>query len=106
MENIKALGEYVILVSCPAQQGDEIMSEGGILIGKEPQGQLPELCEIHAIGDEVPKGYVEVGDLTPLPVGNMRNVTHPLVAKGIKKPKDIKEKFVTCHYKALACIYK
>ncbi|WFG79227.1 head morphogenesis [Klebsiella phage vB_VIPKPNUMC01] len=103
---IKALGEYVILVSEPAQQGDEIVSPSGIILGKEEQGQLPDMCEIYSIGDDVPKGFVEVGDLTPLPVGNIRNVPHPLVAAGVKKPKEIKQKFVTCHYKSLACVYK
>ncbi|AKY02075.1 capsid assembly protein [Klebsiella phage RCIP0032] len=103
---IKALGEYVILVSEPAQKGDEIVSPSGIILGKEEQGQLPDMCEIYSIGDDVPKGFVEVGDLTPLPVGNIRNVPHPLVAAGVKKPKEIKQKFVTCHYKSLACVYK
>ena len=103
---IKALGEYVIIVSEPAQQGDEIVSPSGIILGKEEQGQLPDMCEIYSIGDDVPKGFVEVGDLTPLPVGNIRNVPHPLVAAGVKKPKEIRQKFVTCHYKSLACVYK
>ena len=103
---IKALGEYVILVSEPAQQGDEIVSPSGIILGKEEQGQLPDMCEIYSIGDDVPKGFVEVGDLTPLPVGNIRNVPHPLVAAGVKKPKEIRQKFVTCHYKSHACVYK
>lgn len=103
---IKAIGEYVILVSEPAQQGDEIVSPSGIILGKEEQGQLPDMCEIYSIGDDVPKGFVEVGDLTPLPVGNIRNVPHPLVAAGVKKPKEIRQKFVTCHYKSLACVYK
>lgn len=103
---IKALGEYVILVSEPAQQGDEIVSPSGIILGKEEQGQLPDMCEIYSIGDDVPKGFVEVGDLTPLPVGNIRNVPHPLVAAGVKKPKEIRQKFVTCHYKSLTCVYK
>ncbi|QGF21629.1 hypothetical protein vBKpnAMK4_00189 [Klebsiella phage vB_Kpn_AM_K4] len=103
---IKALGEYVILVSEPAQKGDEIVSPSGIILGKEEQGQLPDMCEIYSIGDDVPKGFVEVGDLTPLPVGNIRNVPHPLVAAGVKKPKEIRQKFVTCHYKSLACVYK
>ena len=103
---IKALGEYVILVSEPAQQGDEIVSPSGIILGKEEQGQLPDMCEIYSIGDDVPKGFVEVGDLTPLPVGQIRNVPHPFVALGLKQPKEIKQKFVTCHYKAIPCLYK
>ena len=103
---IKALGEYVILVSEPAPQGDEIVAPDGIILGNAEQGQMPDMCEIYSIGDDVPKGFVEVGDLTPLPVGNIRNVPHPLVAAGVKKPKEIRQKFVTCHYKSLACVYK
>ncbi|AKU43880.1 head morphogenesis [Citrobacter phage Merlin] len=103
---IKALGEYVILVSEPAQAGDEKVSSSGIFLGKEHQGQLPEMCEIYAIGDDVPKGFVEIGDFTPIPTGSIRNVVHPLVAAGLKQPKEIKQKFVTCHYKSLSCVYK
>ena len=103
---IKALGEYVILVSEPAQAGDEQVSAGGIVLGRETQGQLPDLCEIYAIGSDVPADFVSIGDLTPLPVGNIRNVPHPAVAAGLKQAKDIKQKFVTCHYKSLACVYK
>lgn len=103
---IKALGEHVILVSEPTQAGDEQVSEGGIVLGRATQGQIPELCEIYAIGSDVPAGFVEIGDLTPLPVGNIRNVAHPAVAAGLKQAKDIKQKFVTCHYKSLSCVYK
>lgn len=103
---ISAVGEYVILVSEPKQAGEETTSNGGIFIGKLQQGELPEMCEVYAIGADVPEGYVEIGDLTPLPVGKMANVVHPLVALGIRQPKDIKQKFVTCHYKAIACLYK
>lgn len=103
---IKAIGEHIILVSEPAQQGDEKISAAGIYMGREEQGQLPEMCEIFSIGDDVPPGIFEVGDLCALPVGAIRNVTHPAVALGVSKPKDIKQKFVTCHYKAIAALYK
>lgn len=103
---ISAVGEYVILVSEPAQAGDEMTSASGIYIGREEQGQLPEMCEVYSIGADVPQGFCEVGDLTPLPVGKIANVPHPLVALGVKKPKEVKQKFVTCHYKAIPCLYK
>lgn len=103
---IRAVGEYVILVSEPAQAGDEEVTASGIVIGKRTQGELPEMCEVFSVGPDVPEGFCEVGDLTSLPVGQMKNVPHPLVALGLKKPKDIKQKFVTCHYKAIPCLYK
>ncbi|AJD82020.1 phage head assembly chaperone protein [Yersinia phage phiR1-RT] len=103
---IKALGEYIILVAEPKQAGEEQFSAGGIALGKLQQGELPEMCEVYSIGSDVPEAFVEIGDLTPMPVGKMANVVHPLVALGIKQPKEIKQKFVTCHYKSLSCIYK
>ncbi|WKW87890.1 hypothetical protein pzkkv8_48 [Klebsiella phage pzk-kv8] len=104
---IRALGEYVILVSEPAQAGDAEVSAGGIIIEqRRAQGEVPELCEIYSVGEDVPKGFVEVGDLTPTPLGNIKHVTHPLVAAGVAKAKDIKQKFVTVHYKNLTCVYK
>ncbi|EFW0222369.1 co-chaperone GroES [Shigella sonnei] len=103
---IRAVGEYVILVSEPAQAGDEEVTESGLIIGKRVQGEVPELCVVHSVGPDVPEGFCEVGDLTSLPVGQIRNVPHPFVALGLKKPKEIKQKFVTCHYKAIPCLYK
>lgn len=102
---IKALGEYVILVSEPEQAGDEIVSESGIIIGKQTQGQLPEFCVVHSVGQDVPEGYVKVGDLTTLPVGAIKNVPHPSVVAGLANPKDIKQKYVNVHYKNIPCVY-
>lgn len=103
---IKAVGEYIILVSEPAQAGDEKVSESGLFLGYEQQGQAPDMCVVHSIGDDVPPGFCELGDMTPLPVGKIASVTHPLVALGLKQQKEIKQKFVTCHYKSISCLYK
>ena len=105
MTEIVALGEYVILVSEPEQAGDEIRTESGLFLGYHEQGQLPEVCTIYSVGEDVPEGFIKIGDLTPLPIGKIANVPHPEVAYGHKKPKEIKQKFVTCHYKALPCKY-
>ncbi|BBC78278.1 head morphogenesis [Escherichia phage EcS1] len=105
---IKALGEHIIFVSEPSQAGDDKTSESGIFLGKETQGQLPEVMEVHSIGDEVPTGFIEVGDLVPYLASNptFKNVIHPLVALGIKQPKEVKQKFVAAHYKSLGVVYK
>ena len=103
--NIKALGEHVILVSEPPQAGDEIKSASGLFLGVQQQSELPEICEIFSIGEDVPEGYVKVGQKTPIPLGQIRNVVHPDVASGKKQAKEVRQKYVTCHYKALACIY-
>lgn len=103
---ITAVGEYIILVSEPKQAGDEETTASGIVIGKLHQGEIPEMCEVFSIGPDVPEGFCEVGDLTPLPVGKIANVPHPLVALGLKQAKEVKQKFVTCHYKAVPCLYK
>ena len=104
---IKALGEHIILTAKAESAGTEQTTESGIFTGYRQQGEIPDLCTIYAIGSDVPPGYVEVGDLTPLPSGGIaKNVMHPEVAAGLKKAKDIPEKFITVHYKALACVYK
>lgn len=103
---IKAVGEHIILLGEPAQTGDEEVSSGGILLGQRQHGEVPEMLEIHSIGESVPEGIFEVGDLTATPKGNMREVIHPLVALGLKKPKEVKQKFVSVHYKALSVLYK
>ena len=103
--DIKALGEHVILVSEPPQAGDVIKTASGLYLGVQQTSELPEICEIFSIGDDVPEGYVKVGQKTPVPLGQIRNVMHPDVASGQKQAKEIRKKFVTCHYKALSCIY-
>ena len=65
----------------------------------------PDKSLIYSIGADVPEGIFEVGMLVPLPTGQIRNVPHPLVAAGMKKPKEIAQKFVTCHWKSIPCIY-
>lgn len=103
---LKALGEHVILVSEPPQAGDEIRTESGLFLGIQQTSELPEVCEIFSIGPDVPEGYVKVGDKTPIPLGQIRNVMHPDVASGKKQAKEIRQKYVVCHYKALSCIYQ
>lgn len=103
---IKAMGEHIIIVSEPQQAGDEIYSPNGIVLGVNHQGQLPEVCQIFSIGDKVPEGLFQVGDYIPLPVGAIKNVPHPEVALGKKQQKDIKQKYVTCHYSSIPCLYK
>lgn len=101
---MKALGQHVILVSQPPRKGDEQFS-GGIFIGVQETHQLPELCEVYSIGEGVPPGFINVGDLVPLPVGNIRNVPTLQVAMGLKKSEDEVLKYVTCHYSAIPCVY-
>ncbi|QPI13901.1 head assembly chaperone protein [Serratia phage 4S] len=103
---IQAVGEFIILTSEPAQAGEEEVSAGGIVTGRRTQGEVPTISEIYSIGPNVPEGIFEVGDLTPTPLGHMNNVVHPLVALGIKQPKEIKQKFVSVHWKAISVLYK
>lgn len=102
---INAVGEYVILVSEPAQAGDEKISDAGIFLGVQEQGQLPEFCVVYSVGADVPKDFVKVGDYTTIPSGTMKNVPHPKVVAGLATPKEIKQKYVSCHYKSIPCVY-
>lgn len=102
---MRALGEYVILVSEPAQAGDEIKSESGLILGYRQEGEIPLACTVVSIGDKVPEGVVKIGDLVPIPNGNIKNVPHPDVVKGLKKEKEVRQKYVSCHYTAIAVVY-
>ena len=103
---IKALGEYVIMKAVAESAGTEIKSEMGLIIGVRDTGEIPLICEVFSIGDAVPEGYVSIGDKSPMPEGHMKNVPHPLVAQRKAKPKDIPEKFISVHYKNIPCVYK
>ena len=103
---IKALGEHVILKTFAKSAGTETKTEFGIVLPTRTEGEIPRLCEVHSIGSMVPEGFIEVGDKTPTPLGNMANVVHPEVANGNKEAKDIDEKFVTVHYRNISCVYK
>ncbi|MFP9048254.1 hypothetical protein, partial [Enterococcus faecalis] len=59
-----------------------------------------------SVGPDVPEGFCVFFYLNSLRVGQIRNVQHPFVAMCLKQPKEIKQKFVTCHYKAIPCLYK
>ena len=103
---IKAVGAHIILKGTPAMTGDAETSQGGIFLGTREHGEVPEMLEIYSIGDTVPEGIFEIGDLTATPKGNMREVIHPLVALGLKKNSEVREKFVSVHHTALSVLYK
>ena len=103
---ITAFAEQVVLVSFVENVGEEMVSEGGLYLGERTQGQIPEVCTVFSVGSEVPPGLIARGDLVPIPLGNIRNVPHPDVAYGLKSDKELKEKFVTVHWKNIPCIYK
>ncbi|ASD52166.1 head morphogenesis [Pseudomonas phage PspYZU05] len=102
---MKALGAHVILVSTPSKRGDEIKSASGIFLGVEQDSQVPEVCTVYSIGSDVPAGFLKVGDQVPLPLGNIRNVPQLDVALGKKQLKELSERYVTCHYSAIPCVY-
>lgn len=107
-KSINAVGEYVIVVSTPKQQGDEIRSEGGLFLGQVGQSELPEYLTVYSIGPDVPPGLLQIGDITSMPpgVGNMRNVPHPDVIEGHKEPNEIREKYTSIHWKAFSTVYR
>lgn len=104
-DEIKALGEFVVLKTIAESAGTEMKTESGLVIGIRETGEIPETCFVHSIGSDVPEGFVKIGEKTPIPVGQMKNVPHPLVAKGEKKASEISEKFISVHYKNIHCVY-
>ncbi|QAU03877.1 head assembly cochaperone with GroEL [Acinetobacter phage Henu6] len=107
-KEIVALGEYVVLKAVARSAGTEIFSDvvPDLVIGVREQGEVPKICEVFKIGPNVPKGLFEIGDGCPFPLGDKLNVPHPDVAYGNVKEKDRDEKYITCHYRNIACVYK
>lgn len=104
---IKALGEFVVLSATAKSAGSEIYSETipGMVIGTRDTGEIPEVCFVHDIGPLVPKGIFNVGDMTPVPLGKMANIPHPLVATKENLAKDLDEKFFSVHYTNIPGLY-
>lgn len=106
MHEIKALGESVIIAARADSAGTEEVSSTGIVLGVRQQGELPEYGEIYDVGEAVPKGYFNVGDKVPLPMGNMRNVPHPETVFNGKKASEFPVKYITAHFRTIAAVYK
>ena len=104
---IKALGEFVVLTATAKPAGSEIYSDvvPDLVVGVREQGEIPEVCYVHDIGPGVPEGIFKIGDMTPVPLGKMANIPHPLVAKKEKLAKDLDEKFFSVHYTNIPGLY-
>ena len=104
---IKALGEFLVLRAIAKPAGSEIYSDvvPDLVVGVREQGEIPEVCYVHDIGPGVPEGIFKIGDMTPVPLGKMANIPHPLVATKEKLAKEIDEKFISVHYTNVPALY-
>lgn len=109
MSEVKAFanGEQVILEIKARRVGDEVKTEGGLVIGIEQQGEIPTTGTVVSIGQFVDQAYVQLGDVVLLPNGHLQNVPDPRVVTGAlpKKSPEAKQ-FVTTHYKNIAVVYR
>lgn len=103
---IKALGEFVVLTAQAKSAGSETKSAGGLILAPLETGEIPEVCYVHSIGDKVPKGYLNIGDMCPIPAGQIKNVPHPDVAQKLKKAKEVEQKFFSVHYTHIPSVYQ
>ena len=106
VNSIIALGEHVVLKTTAKSAGTEMKTASGIVYGIREQGEMPTICEVHAIGERVPDGLFEIGNLTPVPLGEKLNIMHPDVASGECEAKERDDKFISVHWRNIACIYK
>ncbi|AXY82692.1 head assembly cochaperone with GroEL [Acinetobacter phage KARL-1] len=103
---IVALGSNVILKAVAKSAGAAQKTASGIILPPKQESEIPNMCEIFAIGPTVPFGLVEIGDKTPFPLGEKLNVPHPDVVAGICEAKDRDDKYITTHFSNIACVYK
>lgn len=102
-----ALGEQIIIDTTAIKEGEEIVSSGGIVIGKATEGEIPLYGIVISVGESVDTDIVNVGDKVLLPHGNMKNVPDPRIIAGeMKQTAQDRELWVHTHYKNIAVVYK
>lgn len=109
IQDVIAKGEFIVLSAIAKPAGSEIYSTSieGMVTGYRETGEIPLYCVVHSIGELVPTGFVEVGDIVPTPMGGAgKNVLHPEAVMKTKQAKDIDEKFMTIHYTHIPAVYK
>lgn len=102
-----AKGDQVIIASKAANEGEEKVSTGGIVMGTMDQAEVPLHGEVISVGETVDQDVIKVGDVVLLPLGNIKNVPDPRIITGDMEQKDPdRVKWVHTHYKNIAVVYK
>ena len=102
-----AQGEQIIIDTKAIKEGEELKSEGGIVLGRATQGEVPLHGIVISVGADVDQNVIRVGDKVLLPQGAIKNVPDPRIIRGEMKP-DSSERalWVHTHYKNIAVIYR
>lgn len=101
---MKALDESVIIEVKARRKGQEIISESGLVIGVETQGEIPEHGEVVSVGINCQN--ISLGEIVLLPNGRMTHVPDPRVVSGeIKKDDKTARQLVTTHWKNIQVSY-
>lgn len=102
-----ALGEQIIIDTKAVKEGEEIKSDGGIVIGRATQGEIPLYGIVISVGSDVDQGVIRVGDKVLLPQGSIKNVPDPRIIEGSMKQDDNdRALWVHTHYKNIAAVYR
>lgn len=104
---IKALGQHVVLKAVAKSAGQRPeKTQGGIILPRLEQSELPTHCIVYEVGAGVPEGVFNVGDKTPFPLGDKLNVPHPDVIAGLCKAEDRDDKYMSTHWSNISCVYR
>ncbi|ALP47563.1 head assembly chaperone protein [Vibrio phage phi-ST2] len=102
-----AMGEQIIIDTKAVKEGEEIKSEGGIVLGRATQPEVPLHGIVISVGEDVDQNVIKVGDKVLLPLGNIKNVPDPRIIEGIMKQDDQdRALWVHTHYKNIAAVYR
>lgn len=108
LENLRVYptAEQIIMYSDLRMKGQDIISEGGLLLGVEEHGEVPLTAKVIAVGCDVDQDIIKVGDICLLPKQSMNNVPDPRIIDG-SLDKDSPERLTmfSTHYKNICIVY-
>jgi len=97
----------VITVGNPKRPGTEVVSPGGIVMGRSVTGEQPTTGIVISVGPDVKN--ICVGDRVLLPLntgGELVHVTHPDVVNGLVPDEKSPERLVATRESAIRAVYK
>lgn len=100
---MQAVDESIIIETKAKRAGEELVTEGGIVLGRLEMGEIPEIGTIISIGNAVPENLLNKRVL--IPNGRINHVVDPRIVAGEFVPETERRQLVATHWKNIQVIY-
>lgn len=104
---MKACFESVIIEVKAARAGEEVTSDGGIVIGRRETGEIPEIGTIISVGKHVPADAADIllNKKVLIPHARMEHVVDPRVVDGTLVIGEKPRQLTATHWKNIQVVY-